>query len=327
MAMARALWIMEAGKGVLRASALPTPGDGEVQVRTLFSGISRGTEALVFAGAVPDSEQLRMRGPHQEGEFGFPIKYGYCAVGVVEAGAPDCLGQPVLCLHPHQTRFIVPRAAAHVLPPGLPPGRAILAPQVETALNAVWDAAPLLGDRIAVVGGGVIGCLVAWLCARLPATRVTLVDPDRRRAKLARSLGAAWSADGRGCGDDHDLVFHASGTEAGLDGALALAGFEARVIELSWHGRRPVRIGLGGAFHSRRLSLQSSQVSHVAAARRARRTPQERLALAMRLAADPRLDALLREEVAFDHLPEALPRILGEAGSLMVRVLYPEAAD
>nr|WP_321985681.1 zinc-binding alcohol dehydrogenase [uncultured Lichenicoccus sp.] len=320
---ARALWIVGPGRAELRQVARAVPAPGEVGVRALQSGISRGTEALVYAGRVPPGEWQRMACPFQSGAFPFPVKYGYAMVGVIEAGAPARLGQRVFCLHPHQDRFIVPEAAALAVPDDVPTTRAVLAGQIETALNATWDAAPRIGDSIAVVGGGTIGCLVAWLCALMPSMQVTLVDIEPGRAEVAAALGFGFAlpaAAPRGC----DLVFHASGTGAGLATAIECAGFEAELIELSWYGDAPVTVPLGGAFHSQRLALRASQVGMVAPARRARRSRGDRLALALSLAADPRLDVLVRDARRFESLPGVLDRILGAPGALMHRVLYGE---
>jgi threonine dehydrogenase-like Zn-dependent dehydrogenase len=289
----------------------------------LASGISRGTESLVFEGKVPESEWRRMRCPFQEGKFPFPVKYGYALVGVVEAGPADRIDDRVFCLHPHQSRFTIPAEAALAIPPGISTERAVLAPQIETALNATWDAGPRIGDRIAVVGAGVIGCLVGYLCGRLPETVVTLIDINEDRRDVASALGLSFATPSEGLPSGCDLVFHASGQAEGLDLSLSLAGFEASVIELSWYGTTPVSIGLGGAFHSQRLTLRSSQVGSVALARRSRWSLQRRLALAMDLAADPRLDVLVRSESPFEALPAMLSSILGRPGALCHLVRYP----
>jgi NADPH:quinone reductase-like Zn-dependent oxidoreductase len=319
----RALWFTGPEQATLKTVSVPLPQANNILVRALVSGVSRGTESLVFRGLVPESEHKRMRCPFQEGEFPFPIKYGYAMVGVVENGPAALLGETVLCLHPHQTRFIIPRDAAIIVPPGTPPERAILAPQMETALNALWDAAPRAGDQIAVVGGGVIGCLVAYLCARIPGCSVALIDPDESRQNIAVAFGATFALpDEAPAGND--LVFHASGTASGLQTALSLAGFEASVIELSWYGKTPVQVPLGASFHSQRLILRSSQVGAIAPERWARWNHTRRLALALSLTADPRLDILLDKIIPFEELPAALPKILGRAGVLCVRVTYPE---
>ena len=319
--IARALWTVGAFQAEIREQPVAPCAPGEVTVRTLESGISRGTEALVFAGRVPQSEWARMRCPLQGGDFPFPVKYGYAAVGIIEDGPAARLGQRVFCLHPHQTRFTLPEAAAIPVPDEVPTRRAVLAAQIETALNASWDAAPRIGDRIVVVGGGVIGCLTAWLCAGLPGTEVTLIDLDPARETVASAFGVAFatpaSAPG-GC----DLVFHASGAGEGLTLSLSLAGLEAEVIDLSWYGDTPVTVPLGGAFHSQRLSLRASQVGAVAPARRPRWSHGRRLALALSLAADPRLDALVEASTPFDRLPGALTAILGRPGALFHRVTY-----
>lgn len=305
---ARAFWSLGDGRGELRELALSAPGPAKVLVRTLASGISRGTESLVFAGRVPKSEWQRMRCPHQEGEFPGPVKYGYCAVGEVELGPPALLGQRVFCLHPHQTRFVVPAESVRPLPDRLPTERAVLAANMETALNAMWDLAPRLGDRMAVVGAGVVGALVAALAARMPGLRVQLVDPDPGRAALAEALGCDYASP-ESADADADVVVHASGRPEGLSTALSLAGFEATVLELSWYGSQAVAAPLGEAFHSRRLTLRASQVGSVATEQRARWDYRRRMQTALSLLVDDRLDVLLDAHSSFDDLPETMARL------------------
>lgn len=325
--IARACWIVEPGLAELRDETLPPPAPGEVRVRTLHSAVSRGTEGLVFRGEVPPREAQRMRAPFQAGEFPGPVKYGYISVGVVESGSHDLRGRVVFCLYPHQSAFNVPLAAVHPLPEGVPPARAVLAAHAETALNALWDAAPRPGDRIAVVGAGAIGLMVARLCARIPGCAVEVVDPQPAREAVARHLGATYARPGAAT-PGADLVFHASGRAEGLRTALALAGFEGEVIELSWYGSRPVTVPLGEDFHAQRLSIRSSQVGHVAAARRARWTPARRLRLALSLLADPALDALVTDAAPFEQLPEVLARLsTGAPDVLCQRIDHPNPAD
>ena len=258
---ATALWYAAPGRAELREEAVIAPGTGEVRVRALHGALSRGTEALIFAGKVPQSEHQRMRGPHMGGIFPFPVKYGYSIVGRAEGGALS--GKTVFALHPHQNVFTITASALVEVPADVPPRRAVLAANMETALNAMWDAAPGPADRIAVVGAGVVGSLVACLCNRLPGADVTLIDIDPSRANLAALLGLKFALPGN-APQDCDLVFHTSGNGAGLATALSLAGDEAKVIEMSWYGESEVSLPLGGAFHSRRLSIISSQVGRVA---------------------------------------------------------------
>ncbi|MGW8065608.1 zinc-dependent alcohol dehydrogenase [Streptomyces ziwulingensis] len=321
---ARAFWLDAPGRGVIRDVELPGPGTDEVLVRTLFSGVSRGTETLVFRGRVPGNQYAAMRAPFQEGDFPGPVKYGYLNVGEVEEGPRDLVGRTVFCLYPHQTRYVVPAAAVTPVPPEVPAGRAVLAGTVETAVNALWDAAPLVGDRIAVVGGGMVGCSVAALLARFPGVRVQLVDADPARAKVAEALGVGFAAPADAL-DGLDLVVHASATEAGLARSLELLRPEGTVLELSWYGDRRVALPLGEAFHSRRLTLRSSQVGTVSPARGATRTYTDRLALALDLLADPALDALVTGESAFPELPGVLPKLAsGEVPALCHRVRYTD---
>lgn len=319
---ALSFWIAAPGRGEIRRAPLAAPAAGELIVQALFSGVSRGTEALVFRGAVPLSERSRMRAPFQEGDFPAPVKYGYCMVGRVLEGPAGFHGREVFCLHPHQDRFVVPQSAVHLLPAGVPAGRAVLAANLETALNALWDAGVLPGDRIAIVGGGSVGCLAAWVAARIPGCEVELVDSNPRRAEVAAALGVPFALPDAAHGEA-DVVLHASGTETGLGLALRLAGFEATVIELSWYGDRPVSLPLGEAFHSRRLILKSSQVGAVAAPRRARRTLSSRLQLALSLLTDAALDGLINSESRFADLPRAMEELCRAPGDvIMHRVRY-----
>ena len=319
---ARAFWVRAPGEGELRAERIGEPGPDEVLVRACYSGISRGTESLVFAGRVPASEYQRMRAPFQAGDFPGPVKYGYASVGEVERGPRELQGRHVFVLHPHQTRYVVPAAAAHVLPANVPPARAVLAANMETAINGLWDAAPRLGDRVAVIGAGTVGCLVAWLASRIPGCDVELVDTNPRRALVTSALGVRFAP------SEHvragaDLVIHASGSPAGLATALRIAAFEAVIVEMSWYGAQQVPVALGEAFHAKRLTLRSSQVGHVAPAQRARWDTRRRMALALSLLAHPALDALITGESAFDALPDVMARLTADPGdTLCHRVRY-----
>jgi 2-desacetyl-2-hydroxyethyl bacteriochlorophyllide A dehydrogenase len=306
---ARALWYVAPGRTELRDAAVPAPGTGGVLVSMVYSGISRGTERLVFEGKVPASERERMRMPTQEGEFPFPVKYGYSAVGQVEAGSPAMIGRTVFALHPHQSRFVIPETAAVAIPDSVPARRAVMAANVETALNVLWDGEVKAGQKVAVVGGGIVGLLVAALASKPFGANVTLIDKEPTREALAGKLGANFalpSAAARG----FDVVIHTSASDAGLALALDIAAFEGAIVEASWYGDRTVGVPLGGAFHSQRLKLVSSQVGSVAPSQRARYTHRQRMEEALRLLADDRFDVLIGEEIPFEELPHHLPRLL-----------------
>ena len=305
---ARAIWYTAPGTVEIRSCTLPPVAAGQALVRTAFSGISRGTERLVISGAVGQQEWERMRAPLQEGAFPFPVKYGYCATGTVEEG-PDALkGRSVFCLHPHQDRFLAPVEMLVPIPNGVPLRRATLAANMETALNAVWDSGASAGDRIVIVGAGIVGLLVAYLAARLPGADVTVVDVADRSG-IVTSLGAGFGAPAD-APRNADVVFHTSASPPGLATALACAGLEGTVVELSWYGDKDVAAPLGGAFHSQRLRLQSSQVGQVSASRRPRWSYRRRMEKALELLADRALDALVSDEIAFDDAAVELPRIL-----------------
>jgi len=321
--IAQAFWITGVGTGELRPQALAPPGSDEVRVRTLYTGISRGTEALVFSGKIPLSEYQRMRAPFQEGEFPYPVKYGYCNVGVVEVGPADLLNQTVFCLYPHQTHYVVPVTAVCPLPASVPAARAILAANLETAINGLWDSAVCIGDRISVVGAGVVGCLVAWLAGRIPGCAVELVDIAPSKAAIAEALGVRFATPATATANA-DLVIHASGSNAGLVTALNLAAFEARVVELSWYGDQAVSLPLGESFHVKRLTLRSSQVGTIATAQRSRWNYRRRLELALSLLADPVLDCLITGEDPFANLPSVMARLAtAPNGTLCQRIVYP----
>ena len=310
---AHAFWLRAPGHGEIRPVTLSEPGQDDVMVRTLRSGVSRGTETLVFRGGVPPDQYAAMRAPFQEGDFPGPVKYGYLNVGVVEAGPAELCGRTVFSLYPHQTAFVVPAGAVTVVPEDVPPARAVLAGTVETAVNALWDFAPLIGDRITVVGAGMVGCCVARLLRRFPEVQVTLVDVDPGRADVAAALGVdfalpADAADGR------DLVVHASATSAGLQRSLDLLAPEGTVIDLSWYGDVDVQLSLGGSFHSGRLAIRASQVGTLSPTRSGRRTTADRLALALDLLRDRAFDAVVTGQSPFRELPDVMAQLA--AGSL-----------
>jgi threonine dehydrogenase-like Zn-dependent dehydrogenase len=319
---ARAFWVTAPGRGEIRNVTLSARRDDEILVRTRYSGVSRGTESLVFAGHVPESERIRMRAPFQEGEFPAPVKYGYMNVGLVEDGPANLLGRHVFVLYPHQTRYLVPESWAHLLPDDLPPRRAVLAANMETAINGLWDAGPHVGDRIAVVGAGTVGCLVAWLAAHVPGCHVQLVDVNPARAETARALGARFGTPDT-AEAEADLVIHASGAPDGLALALRLAGLEATVVEMSWFGNRVVPLALGEAFHARRLTIRSSQVGRIAPEQHVRWDTARRMRLALDLLRDPALEVLLTGDSAFDSLPQTMAALAsGDAGTLCHVVTY-----
>jgi NADPH:quinone reductase-like Zn-dependent oxidoreductase len=325
--MASALWYEAPGVVAIRPVPVEMPGPGFARVRTVFSGVSRGTERLVLGGRVPQGEWARMRAPLQQGDFPFPVKYGYCAVGMVEAGPDDLLGRTVFCLHPHQDRFVAPVQMLALVPDDVPPARATLAANMETALNALWDSCAGPADRIVVVGGGVVGLLVGYLAARLPGAQVTLSDLDPSRAAVAQALGMGY-APVDAVPRDADVVFHTSASEAGLATALACAGLEASVVEMSWYGDRMVSVPLGGAFHSQRLRIVASQVGMVSASRRVRWPYARRLAAALSLLRDARLDALVGGAIAFTDAPRDLPGALAEGAVGLAPVIrYPSTLE
>ncbi|MEQ1715994.1 MAG: zinc-binding alcohol dehydrogenase [Hyphomicrobium sp.] len=324
MVVARALWYVKPGVAELRTERLAVPLPGEARVKTLFSAISRGTERLVAFGHVPKPEWARMRAPLQAGDFPFPVKYGYSAAGVVTAGPDTLLDKFVFCLHPHQDHFHAPQSMLLPLPDGVPPKRATLAANMETALNAQWDAGIAPGDKVLVIGAGAVGLLTARLAARVPGSSVVICDIDPGKAALAQALGLTFSTPAS-IPSDNQIVFHTSASAAGLQSAIDAAAFEGRIIEMSWYGDQPVTLNLGGAFHTKRLQIISSQVGHVAPGRRANVKHRDRLAMALQLLDDTVLDSLVDDEIAFDTVAGALPQLLTASGAKLLPVIrYPD---
>lgn len=323
---ARAFWLARPEQGEIRSTALPDPGPSEVLVRTCYTAVSRGSEALVFRGDVGQDQRRLMRAPFQEGEFPAPVKYGYLNVGVVEQGPAEYLGRTVFCLYPHQTHYVVPVESVVPVPEGVPAHRAVLAGTVETAVNACWDAAPLLGDRVTVVGAGMVGCCAARLLARFPGMHVQLVDVDTSRQAVADALDCHFATPEQAL-TGRDLVVHASATEAGLARALELPVTDGTIVELSWYGDRPVTVPLGGFFHSHRLTVRGSQVGTISPNQH-HRDVRERLALALDLLADEAFDALITGESDFNELPAVLPDLArGESTTLCHRIVYSSSAS
>jgi hypothetical protein len=319
---ARAFWIAAPGRGEIRVEPLPAPAADDLVIRTLFSGVSRGTEAIVFEGRVPASEHDRMRAPFQVGAFPAPVKYGYASVGVVEHGPADLQGRRVFALYPHQTRYVLPARAVSLLPENVPAGRAVLAANIETAINGLWDARPHVGDRVTVIGAGTVGCLVAWIAGRIAGCEVELVDINPQRASVAKALGVRF-ADPASAAAGADLVLHASGSASGLALALRLAAFEAAIVEMSWYGDGAVPVALGEGFHARRLTLKSSQVGSVASTQRARWDTKRRMTLALSMLAEPALDVLVTGESEFDALPQVMAQLARAPGNTLChRIRY-----
>lgn len=324
----RALWLAPPHRAFIRRDTLGPLADDHLRVRTRFSAISKGTETLVYAGGVPESEYARMAAPFQAGRLPDAVRHGYANVGVVEDGPTEWINRVVFCLFGHQTRYDVPIDAVVALPDHVPSERAVLAANMETAVNALWDAGPRVGDRISIVGAGVLGALVALLAGDIPGVHVELIDIDTGRAALARALGVDFSEPHAASGE-RDLVFHASASADGLNTALGLAGTEATIIEMSWYGDQATPATLGGAFHAKRLTLRATQVGTVAPARAARWSHARRLALAVSMCGDARLDALFEDtDAAFDTLPDVMARLARPGDrSLCQRIIYPEIGD
>jgi hypothetical protein len=300
---ARALWFVGPGHAVLRHETIAAHSAGEVcTVRSLYSAVSGGSERLVLAGRVPADLHPSMRVPYMDGDFRFPVKYGYSLVGTVEQGPQHLLGRVVHLLHPHQDICIVDSADVFPVPESIPAPRATLASNMETAVTAIWDARPLLGERVLIVGFGYIGALIGQILGAMPGIDLRIVELDDRRRELARKLGHHLEAPGGNT--EFDLAIHTSGSPAGLQEAIDRLGMEGRVVEVSWYGTTEATLRLGGTFHSQRKTIIASQVSHLPAFQTPRWDRLRRKQLVFSLLRDPAFDHLLSDPIPFEQLPE-----------------------
>lgn len=324
---ARAYWVVEPGRGELRSVVLPErPPPGTSRVRTEYGSVSPGTERLVGLGLVPAALAGRMACRGMEGTFALPVKYGYCVVGTVVAGAAT--GRRVFAMHPHQDLADIADADLVELPVALPAARAVLVPNLETALNGVWDAELREGERAVVVGAGVVGLLTAYCLAALHGVEPVVVEATPERRRTARTLPfvhRVLAPDEVEAGT-FAVAFHASGTPGGLQTALDAVGFEGRVVDLTWYGTQRVELDLGTTFHCQRKRILASQVAVVAPAMRATHGPRERLAEVLRLLGDPHLDALLGAPRTFADLPLWMPDVYARRlDDIVPLVVYPAA--
>jgi 2-desacetyl-2-hydroxyethyl bacteriochlorophyllide A dehydrogenase len=329
------LWWTALRTGELRAEPLPPPGPEDVVVQAIASGISAGTELLVYRGQVPPELPLDL--PTLAGSFRYPIKYGYASVGrVAAAGAAvrdRAPGDLVFALHPHQSTYVLPAARTVLLPPNLPPEHGVFLANLETAVNVALDAAPRLGETVLLSGLGVVGLLVLQTLRRTGVAEIIAVDPLPRRRALAARLGAsltlapdadvAAQARARTAGRGVDLAVEVSGAPAALGPAIEAVADEGTVVVASWYGTKSVPLHLGSHFHRGRVRLRSSQVGHLDPALAPRWDHARRQAVALRLLAELPLGDLISHRIPFAQAPEAFA-LLDErpADALQVVLTY-----
>jgi 2-desacetyl-2-hydroxyethyl bacteriochlorophyllide A dehydrogenase len=281
---------------------LPPPAEDQVVVQTQVSAISPGTEMLIYRGQAPTDIPVDETIPDLAGDFGFPLKYGYAAVGrVVAWGAyvdPEWHNRLVFAFHPHESHFLTSPAELIPVPPGVSPEEAAFLPNVETAVNFLMDGQPLVGEQLAVFGQGVVGLLTTALLARFPLARLVTLDRYPLRRGKSLDMGAHVSLDptapdaldqvsalvqkGRFY-PGADLTYELSGNPGALDQAIAATGFNGRVVVGSWYGQKRANVDLGGRFHRSRVRLISSQVSTIAPEWSGRWTKSRRLDLAWQM--------------------------------------------
>jgi len=302
----QALWhINPVSSDILRSE--PEIQKNQCLLQSKYSLISVGTERTVSMGKVPVDLHDSMAVPYMKGAFSFPVKYGYSLVGKVLKGPSEWMGRNVHLMHPHQDYCYSNLSDLFILPPTIPLKRATLISNMETAVNAIWDSQVSIGDRVVVVGFGLIGSLVALIVRQIPGVEVQVVEIDKSRQQVARSLGFGVSDS---CKKNHfDMAFHASGSATGLQNAIDAVGLEGPIIELSWYGNRKVDISLGTTFHSLRKQLISSQVSFIPSTKQSGWDFKRRKKTVLNLLHNPVFDHLLDTEVPFKESPSVFEKI------------------
>jgi len=315
-----ALWHLSEQESAIRSQSLPELKADKCRIESLFSLVSSGTESLVANGEVPTDLHDSMQVPYMEGDFSFPVKYGYSLVGKVVEGSHNLVGQQVHLLHPHQQHCVVNEADITIIPAGIPPQRAVLASNVETALNAIWDSRLSAGDRVLIIGMGLIGSLVARLASQFPATQVSVADTDPARLALAREQGFSQYEPSDA---PFDVAFHSSGSSAGLQTAIDAVGYEGKVIELSWYGTRSAEVKLGGSFHQQRKQIISSQVSQLPSHQQSRWDYRRRKQTVLNLLQDDGWDDFLTATVDFPEAPALFDKLRqGDRSQLSWTIRY-----
>lgn len=301
MPSSRSLWHIDAGHSEIRSQNLD-PLPGQILLQSLYSLISLGTEKTIALGGVPGNVYDKMKVPYMEGSFSLPVKYGYSLVARSEEG------QCYHLMHPHQDLVSVNPESLTPVPPGIPPSRAVLVSNMETALTAYWDAGPLKDEKIMIAGFGLIGALTALLLRLKGFQDITVYEPDATRTGLARRLGFHTGDPGFDPGP-FDLAFHSSGNASGLQHCLEVMGPEGRILELSWYGRQKITLGLGEHFHINRLRIIASQVSSIPRNLQGAWNFAKRKQEVLSLLADPCWDRLEIEEVPFETSPAVFYKI------------------
>ena len=298
----KSYWIDKKNKGYFKFGEISSINSNEIVVKTLFSGISYGTEKLVYSGKVPKSQRNLMKCPYQEGDFGNDIKYGYINVGKVVDGDKSYLGNNIFSLYPHQDFYKIPSNEALIIPNKIPLSRCLLIPNLETAINAVWDTLPSAGDRILVIGAGIVGLLTAYLINKIPGVNLFIVDKDPSKRKITKKLGINF-LDAIPKKFDARFIYECTGDHRILNSLKNNITVNSTICVLSWYGDKKSDIALGENFFSKRAKLIMSQVSKISPARYDLNNQDRRKIALDILDASNDLDHLIEKKyVNFNHL-------------------------
>lgn len=322
----KSLWFKNQFHAVMETEMLPVLPPNKKKnsclIKTLFTAISPGTEYLVYSGGVPKKLYVEMRCPYMGGDFSFPIKYGYSLVGQVLDGPTSLKGKLIHTLHPHQDYARISAEDVYVIPDGISPQRATLASNMETALNAIWDSGVNIGDKVLIVGFGIIGSLIARILSFIPQVEVDVLDVQPAKITLIEQLGFSIYKEEKE--KKYDLAFHTSGSGPGLQTSINNVGLEGKIIETSWYGDKEVNLCLGETFHSQRKLIISSQVSHLPACKSARWDYKRRKEVVFQLLLHPEFDAHITHTIAFHNLPKLFQSLKkNRCQELSYLVYYP----
>lgn len=336
------LWFTAPFSVEVREVTLPAPAADEVVVRTRYSAVSAGTELLLYRGQMPGSMSLDATLSSLQQSSGYPLQYGYACVGEVQQTGrdvdPDWQGRQVFSFQPHASHFLATTDQLIAVPDDLSAQAAVFLPNMETAVNLVQDGQPLIGERVVVLGQGIVGLLLSGLLARFPLADLAAVEGQPDRQDLARTFGVkdvyspdeatravASSSDGYPAMADADLIYEVSGQPEALNLAIALSGFASRIVIGSWYGSKRVPIDLGGKAHRNRLQLITSQVSTLAPGLSGRWDKQRRYHLAWDMIRATDTAQLITHNLPLEEAEWLYKQLHEEASGIMQSLFhYPD---
>ena len=300
---AQSFWVNKKRGSIKKELLNQSLGNDELLVKAYYSGISYGTEKIVHDSQVPANQYEFMRAPHQVGEFNKEVKYGYLSVGKVVVGPKSMMNKMVYTMFPHQSMYILKSSLATLIPSHIPYKRALLTANMETAINAMWDSQPSIGDNTYVIGAGIVGILMAYVLSSTFGIKVTVIDNNASKKKLCKFFNIDFE-NNINCIKDPDIIFECSGNASVLSDLINNSTLETKICILSWYGKQQSKIKMGENCFSRRLEIIFSQVGNITPIQSKKWDNLSRRALALKLLDNKKLDSLIdKQEIKLKELP------------------------